>query len=96
MKRAVTMGVLIGILVLSLMGCSGVGTHSDPLDGTSWVLTAYRKSKPIAGTIITATFEDGRVCGSSGCNTYTGSYQVRGSAIAVSDLAWTLMACLEP
>ena len=96
MKRVVIIGVLIVILAVSLTGCGGAGTNSDPLDGTSWVLTAYRKSKPIAGTSITATFEGGRVYGSSGCNTYNGSYQVKGGAITVSDLAWTLMACLEP
>jgi heat shock protein HslJ len=36
------------------------------------------------------------VYGSSGCNTYTGSYRVKGDTITVGDLAWTLMACLEP
>ena len=96
MKKGMALIVLIGVLALSLAGCGRAGANSDPLEGTSWVLMAYRKSKPIAGTTITATFEDGRVYGSSGCNTYGGSYQVRGDTITVSDLAWTLMACLDP
>ena len=95
--KVVIVGVLVSILALSLMGCGGAGSRSgDPLDGTSWTLMAYRKSKPIPGTTITATFEDGRIHGSAGCNSYSGSYKVSGDAIVVSDLAWTEMACLEP
>ena len=96
MKTAIV-GTLIGILALSLAGCGGSGSISgDPLDGTAWELAAYRKSRPISGTTITATFEDGRVYGSGGCNSYSGSYQVSGDAITVGALAWTEMACLEP
>jgi heat shock protein HslJ len=96
-SRVVTVCVLAGVLALALSGCDGAGSAAgDPLEGTSWVLVAYRKSRPISGTTITATFEEGRVHGSSGCNSYSGSYRVRGDTIAVSDLAWTEMACLEP
>lgn len=95
MRKLVTVMALCGILTLSLAGCCRVAS-GDPLDGTSWELTAYRKSKPIAGTTVTATFDDGRIHGSSGCNIYSGSYRVRRDTISVSELAWTEMACLEP
>jgi heat shock protein HslJ len=73
-------------------GCSG----ADPLDGTSWILTAYGKTQPVSGTTITATFRDGEITGSAGCNSYFAPYQVRGSKIELGVLAQTEMACLDP
>jgi heat shock protein HslJ len=88
---------LAGILILSLAACQGADSASgDPLDGTSWVLMTYRKTRPISGTTITATFEDGQVRGSAGCNSYGGSYQVSDDTITVGQVAITEMACLEP
>ena len=88
---------LIGMPLLLLVACGGIDTGAgDPLDGTSWDLWAFRKSKPIPGTTFTATFEDGEVRGSSGCNSYAGSYQVEGDRISVGDVVRTEMACLEP
>jgi heat shock protein HslJ len=75
-----------------LVGCSG----TDPLDGTSWILTAYRKTQPIDGTTITATFQNGEINGSAGCNSYFASYQVKGNEIAMGVIAQTEMACLNP
>jgi putative lipoprotein len=72
------------------------GSDADPLNGTSWVLETYGKSSPIPGTTITASFEDGRVRGSAGCNTYQGAYEVDGESIEFSEIAWTLMACMDP
>jgi heat shock protein HslJ len=89
--------LLTGTLALSLAACSQADPASgDPLDGTSWELTAYRKTSPIPGTTLTATFEEGRVHGSAGCNSYSGSYQISDDAITVSELAITEMACMEP
>ena len=89
--------ILLTMTILALAACSGPGSAtSDPLDGTSWVLIAYRKTRPIPGTTITAIFEDGQVRGSAGCNSYGGSYQVSGDTIAVSEISFTEMACLEP
>lgn len=97
MRNHVAIATLIGMTLLSLAACGGTDpTAGDPLDGTSWELMAYRKTRPIPGTTIGATFEDGQVRGSAGCNTYFGSYQVRGNTIRVSDIAITEMACLEP
>lgn len=71
-----------------------------PFEGTAWRLDgiatgADAVSSVLAGTEVTALFEDGQVSGSGGCNTYTGGYTVDGQAIAVTDLASTKMAC-EP
>jgi heat shock protein HslJ len=89
--------IVVGVILLSLAACNGAGSaNSDPLDGTSWTLMAYRKTSPIPGTTITAVFEDGRVHGSAGCNSYSGAYKVSGDRITVSEIAITEMACLEP
>ena len=72
---------IVVISVLSLLMVSAACTFSelsdyDPLDGTSWKLFAYRKSKPLANTVVTLTFKDGKIHGSSGCNTYGGLYTI--------------------
>jgi heat shock protein HslJ len=96
MKHVATIA-FAGVIILSLAACGGADSAtSDPLDGTSWVLMAYRKSRPIPETTITATFEDGQVRGSAGCNSYSGSYQVSDNTITVDEIAITEMACLEP
>ena len=47
----------------------------------------------LAGTEITAVFEDGgKLSGSAGCNTYTGTW----SATAITDVSATEKACPEP
>lgn len=86
---------LFSALVMLLTACGG-GASADPLDGTSWQLMAYRKTSPIPGTVITAAFEDGQVTGSAGCNSYFGSYEVKGDTITVGPIAITEMYCAEP
>ncbi len=95
--KYVAVVALAGILMLSLTACGGGNSApDDPLNGTSWELMAYRKTKPIPGTTLTAMFEDGQVSGSAGCNSYSGSYQVNGDKITVGPTAITEMACMEP
>ena len=89
--------MLIGLLALTLAACStSASTAQDPLDGTSWVLFAYRKTTPIPGTTLTASFQDGQVRGSAGCNSYSGEYKVDGNKIEIGPIAITEMACMEP
>ena len=89
--------MLAGLTLLLLTACStAAGPTEDPLAGTAWELIAYRKSRPIPGSVITAVFEDGQVRGTTGCNSYSGPYQVDGDRIAIGPLAVTEMACLEP
>jgi len=55
-----------------------------------------RTSRPIPGTVITATFEDGQIHGSAGCDSYSGLYEVSDGTIKVGPIAITEMACLDP
>ena len=84
--------LFIGILFLMLVSCSG----TDPLDGTSWILTSYRKTQPIDSTTITAVFQNGEIKGSAGCNSYFSEYRVRGNEIEMGVIGQTEMACLDP
>jgi heat shock protein HslJ len=43
-----------------------------------------------------ATFEEGRVGGSTGCNRFTGSYTLDGDSLELGQLASTQMACIPP
>lgn len=69
------------------------------LDGTSWQLAAFESGgagkPPMSGSRITAQFEQGKISGSSGCNTYGGAYTLSGSAISFKDIAQTMMACAD-
>ena len=44
----------------------------------------------------TATFDDGRLTGSTGCNRYTGPYSVEGETLQLGAVASTRMACVPP
>jgi len=65
----------------------------------TWTVSGFTNGQqavvsPIAGTTLNATFtEDGQLSGSSGCNTYNGSYTLEGNAITIGPLATTKMAC---
>jgi heat shock protein HslJ len=72
----------------------------NPLVG-AWNVTGINNGReavvsPQAGTRVTAAFApDGRITGSGGCNTYTGTYTVEGRSVRIGPLASTRRAC-EP
>lgn len=69
---------------------------SDPLAGTSWILTQLNGQPALADVSITLEFSDGRLGGSDGCNLYGGAYKVEGSQLKVdANMAGTLMACAD-
>ena len=88
---------LLAVILTFVSACTVIDrAFDDPLDDTSWVLIAFSGVKPIDGTKITAEFKDGEVRGSAGCNSYFGSYKIKGNSIEMSEIGSTLMACLEP
>jgi heat shock protein HslJ len=89
-------GVLLCAVALSaLVGCSRV---ADPLEGTRWRLSEWTlNSLDPTEFKITARFADGKMSGSSGVNTYGGTYRVGPrSAFSAGPLASTEMAGSEP
>ena len=76
--------------------------QNQDLGGTDWETTAFNNGKQavvglLEGTTLTANFsEDGAVSGNSGCNNYTGEYEVKGGQITIGPLASTMMMCSDP
>ena len=70
------------------------------LEGPMWILTSLATetgvNNSLPNTTITATFEDGNVTGSSGCNRYFGSYQLNKTQIKIGPIGSTLMFCADP
>ena len=95
-SKRIAMICLVAIPMLLVAACDIMPGARDPLAGTSWELMSLSGTRPIAGTTITAEFANGQVRGSAGCNSYSGSYQVKGDEITVGAIAMTEMACLDP
>jgi heat shock protein HslJ len=93
--RLIIVSVLIAS-VLALTGCGSTGGTGGKLEGIRWILKSYESkgatTKAPAGVTIDALFEGGKVGGSSGVNTYSGSYELSGSSLSVGKLASTMMA----
>ena len=89
------------LLTAALASCTPAAGDSTPsptpsLDGTKWQLLTLDGQAPLMGTTITATFTKSEIGGSSGCNSYSGSYTLEGSSIQFGDIGGTEMACMEP
>lgn len=93
MRKYLRISVLLVIGIL-LAACS---SQDVGLDGTVWELLSINGVAPIDGTEITLRFQDGRVQGSSGCNTYGGDYTLENDGgFRAGPIAVTEMACLDP
>ena len=72
------------------------------LTGFTWVATGVNNDRGgvtsvVIGNEITAMFgEDGSLTGSSGCNSYSGTYEVDGENMSIGPLAVTEKFCAEP
>jgi len=101
LKKLLIAAVLSISIVIGLAACSTSGS-GFMLEDTKWFLSSYGEQgnliSIIDGTEITATFDsaEGRVSGSSGCNTYFGEYEVEDDKLSISEMAHTEMACLSP
>lgn len=63
-----------------------------PLEGTAWSLKFLQDTQDnvvptLAGTAVTLTLAQGKVTGSGGCNTYTGTYTLAGDTLSIAGLA---------
>ena len=77
-----------------------LSTDQRAITGIDWRLASLgpvgAETGVVAGTTVTMKLgEDERVSGSTGCNSYGGSYQVRGDNISFSRIASTRRACLD-
>jgi heat shock protein HslJ len=87
---------IVCVVILSLvMAACGQRPNAIDLEGTHWVLIEMDGHPPIAGRSITLGFEDGEVRGHLGCNSFSGSYSLRGDTLEFGLLMSTLMACVD-
>lgn len=95
---------ILALLSFAVLAQSQTGrdlsTDQRVLTGTDWRLVSFgsagSETSLVAGTTVTLKFgEDGRASGSSGCNSYGGTYQVRGDNISFGRLISTKRACLD-
>ena len=70
------------------------------MENTSWQLASFgalgTEIPVIADSLITLAFSaTGEASGSSGCNSYGGTYQVQDDTLLFSETVSTLMACVD-
>lgn len=93
--------VLLATTVVAQAQRNGsLSTDQRVLTGTEWRLVslgpAGAETDVIPGTTVTLRFgDDGRASGSTGCNSYSGTYQVRGDSVTFGRLISTRRACVD-
>jgi heat shock protein HslJ len=76
-------------------GCGGASAAL--LRGAEWSVVEIAGKPVVADSRVTMTFgEDGRVGGSSSCNSYGADYTVGGEGVTFGQPVSTLKACAEP
>jgi heat shock protein HslJ len=94
MRKFLRIITIAGIGILILTACSAKATI---VEETVWQLMFINGESPIVGSSITLRFQDGRVQGSSGCNTYGGDYTLENDGgFLAGPIAVTEMACVDP
>ena len=96
MKRVGAALLLLGLVV---RGCTSVvpASPAPSLEDTSWLVTRIAGEPTLAERQPTMNFgAGGELTGDNGCNLYTGSYRLSGTALTITQPAQTMMACAEP
>jgi heat shock protein HslJ len=96
MKSRATFLIATTVLIIYLLSACGGINPRDTLNGTAWTLTSIDNIPPLEGRKLSIAFAEGKLSGSSGCNSYSGSYEINGEKISAGPIAMTLMACVDP
>lgn len=101
MRYVLAILALLGFAALAQSQTSrDLSTDQRVLTGTEWRLVSFgagsSETSLVAGTTVTLRFgEDRRASGSTGCNSFGGTYQIRGDNITFGRLISTKRACLD-
>ena len=101
-KRRNVVMIFILALMFSISACGFANQESEPSSGmnltdSEWILRLLNGSSLVEGTNITLTFEEDRIGGFAGCNSYGATYAIEGkSSIEIPMIESTLEGCLEP
>jgi heat shock protein HslJ len=91
------------VVIATVSGCGGdedgdedgsLGASS--LEDVPWVLASGIDIEGWEEVAPSATFEDGKVAGSTGCNRFSGSYTIDGDVLELGQIVSTRMACPAP
>lgn len=83
--------LILGVVFLTLLSaCQG----GNSLNETQWQLTLLNGLPAMPDVTVTLNLGEGEIGGSDGCNTFGGSYKVKGSSIEFGeDIFSTMMYC---
>jgi heat shock protein HslJ len=86
------------VLVIGFaVGCGeDGGADASQLEDTPWVITSGSGITLPAMVAPSALFAAGEVSGSTGCNQYSGPYELDGDSLDIGTLTQTLIACVPP
>jgi heat shock protein HslJ len=104
MKKVVSLtgatALLLAVLavVALLPGGQAAAKPLADLEGVQWSLVSYldpigNQARVLPNTRVTAEFQEGRVSGSSGCNTYSAPYQAKDGKLTIGMAISTMMMC---
>ena len=90
--------IVLGVIAVRVPLSSAGEGRPEPFDlaGTDWVLASIGGEDLPAGIEITARFDEDRVAGVAGCNSYFAGYEIDGGALTISEMGMTMMMCPEP
>lgn len=93
MLRLIALLPLVAVALLA--GCGGTDDEVDAasLTGAPWTLVAGLDVPGWEEVAPSATFEQGRLGGSTGCNRYGAAYELDGASISLGEIASTRIAC---
>jgi heat shock protein HslJ len=92
--RSLFLSTVVFLITILLSACGQISAK-DPLNKTAWSLSAIDETPSMKGTKVTVDFSDRQISGSAGCNSYGGSYKIKGEKITISSLVMTMMACQD-
>jgi len=88
--------IVLALIASAVVGLGATAAEHKGLAGTSWQLLQLGPNGALSENLPTLSFsKDGKVTGSGGCNTFTGTVTESGMAITFGALATTKMSCSE-
>ena len=103
-RRRIALISVVAIIAITLAACTGAagpsaspGPTSRDLDGSTWRAFLLRDVPPVAGAEPTIAFTGREAGGTTGCNSYGGSFTLASDgAFAFGAVMMTEMACDGP
>jgi len=97
-QKIFSFGIVLLFLIL-VVGCTSQNVPN--FEGTSWKMDTYLSNighlvSPVSSTNLTLEFKDGRISGSSGCNSFFAKYTVEKNSMSFGLIGATKMYCSNP